>query len=134
MSDEARPKSFWIFDENRRVYARDERGRSTGGPIWIEHWREQEVTGETRVSWIVGGGWSERKIPKRGPWPMRGVCRSREEVEARAWVEETRAAIYREAHSLTSMPFQKIVALARALGFEVPPHVEKAAAEYGKEG
>ena len=53
----------WLFDINRRVYAKDENGRNTGGPIWREHWREHQVVEETRVSYITKNG---QKVPKNG--------------------------------------------------------------------
>lgn len=77
----------WIFDANHRVYRRDEKGRSSGGPIWREYWRKREVTGETSRSWIVGEHYAQRKIPKTGEQPH-DVCWSEEEIERRAYVEE----------------------------------------------
>lgn len=126
--EEAKPTSFWIFDEHRRVYARDANGRATD-LIWREHWVERQVTGETSRSWIIGGGWSERKIPKRGPWPMRRVCRSAEEVEARAWAEGAKVEIYRRASNVYSADLPEVVRCANALGIQVPLGVRHFAKE-----
>lgn len=126
MSEE-KPKSFWIFDESRRVYL--EGSSLSASPIWSKHWREVPVTGETSRSWVVGGGWNERKIPKRGPWPMRGVCRSRGEVEARAWAEGAKPVIYRRAQNVYSANLAEVVRLALAFGIEVP----EGARHYAKE-
>lgn len=56
--------TIWKFDQNRRVYPKAAPGRiwPDGGPIWREHWRQVEITGETRVSWLTGWG----KCPKKG--------------------------------------------------------------------
>ncbi len=88
----------WWFDQNKRVYERDEKGRPVGRPIWREHWRELAVIGETRVSWLVGypGAKVEDhgfKLPKRdfadGKCPS-GWALSLEHIEERSWVEEHR--------------------------------------------
>ena len=73
----------WVFDINRRVYASDGRG----GPIWREHWVKRQITAETTRSWIVGEGWAQIKIPKKGEQPH-GIAWSEQEIERRAYVEE----------------------------------------------
>lgn len=55
----------WTFDLNHRVYPKDENGRTTGGPIYSEHFRQVEITGETTKSWLIGK-WQER-TPKARP-------------------------------------------------------------------
>ncbi len=45
---------IWFFDQNRRVYQKDERGHSFGAPIWREHWGRLEIIGETPRSWCLG--------------------------------------------------------------------------------
>lgn len=81
------PKSVWIFDINRRVYDRDERGMATGGPIWRCHWKEVEIVGETRVSWITKYG---RKVPKAGG---AGIAFSEDEIDKAAYVHDNRSKI-----------------------------------------
>jgi hypothetical protein len=80
------PKEYpkcWVFDVNRRVYKKDENGRSEGGPIWREHWRPITIIGETRNSWLGFNG--TKKIPKKGGY---GICFSEEELNKEAWVHE----------------------------------------------
>ena len=79
----------WYFDENHRVYERDENGRSHGGPIWREHWRPAEVVGETRVSWIIGAGTDKRKYEitriKKKDWPG-GLALSQDDIDRREFI------------------------------------------------
>ena len=79
----------WRFDQNRRVYARDENGKARGGPIWREHWEPLEIIGETTRSWIIGRhGASVQfgdKIAKAA-WPG-ALALSEEDISKRAFVE-----------------------------------------------
>lgn len=75
----------WVFDRSRRVYARDDYGKSMGGPIFREHFRETTITGETAKSWIVWG----QKIPKAGG----DVRKSAAGVHGRTTVYMTLAAV-----------------------------------------
>lgn len=43
----------FIFDINHREYEMDASGRSHGGPIYLKHFVETEIVGETSRSWIV---------------------------------------------------------------------------------
>lgn len=72
----------WIFDENRRIYRRNEKGRSYGSPIEREHWMQLTITGESKTHWHASNG---QKVPKGGG-PK--IAFSREEVEQIAWVAE----------------------------------------------
>lgn len=82
----------WAFNQNRRVYQRDESGKAIGGPIWREHWEPLVVVGETKVSWLVGPEWMlgcdtsrATKVPKKS-WP--GVYKTSEaEIDKAAFVE-----------------------------------------------
>lgn len=74
----------WVFDSNRRVYAKNENGNSFGGPIWKEHWTKVCIVDETSRSWVTSNG---RKIPKKGG---RGIAFSMKEVEHDAWVNDNR--------------------------------------------
>ena len=75
----------WIWDINRRVYRKDESGRSMGGgPIWREHFREQRIESETSRSWVTNYG---LKIPKNGK-PSWEVCWTQEEINRRSYVHE----------------------------------------------
>lgn len=81
----------WAFDQNHRVYKRDERGKAIGGPIWREHWVPMEVVGETSRSWLVGPEWA-RKNPERATkiakkdWPG-NLAVSQADIDRRAFVE-----------------------------------------------
>lgn len=79
----------WLFDINRRVYQRDASGRAFGSPIWREHWEEQVIVGETRVSWVTEWG---KKVPKKGGW---GIAFSEEEIAREAFVQDHRRNIVR---------------------------------------
>ncbi len=73
-------KTIYVFDDNRRVYAKDENGHSSGGPIYREHWRPCKVTGETTQSWLLDYG---NKISKKElrEGKLNGVKLSLQEVE-----------------------------------------------------
>lgn len=74
----------WVFDQNRRVYPKGERG---GGPIWREHWRRVEIVGETSRSWVTECG---RKVSKKGG---SGISFSQEEIDQQAWIQDNRHKI-----------------------------------------
>jgi hypothetical protein len=76
--------TIWIFDINRRVYARDADGRATGGPIWREHWRPHVIVGETSRSWLTYRG---KKIAKSGTDPSL-VLFSEAEIDRAVWVRD----------------------------------------------
>lgn len=48
-----RPEFIYVFDANNRVYAKPEPGKYTGAPIWIKHWTQCRVVGETARSWLI---------------------------------------------------------------------------------
>lgn len=75
----------WIFDENRRRYKVDDKGRSIGGPIWREHWVKVEIVGETSRSWITN--YFGRKVPKKGG---RGYAFCEADIDRMAFVEQRR--------------------------------------------
>lgn len=55
---------LWVFDQNRRVYAKDANGKSFGGPIWREHWVPTEIIGETSRSWLIGPEWMKTQLTR----------------------------------------------------------------------
>lgn len=85
--------TLWIFDENRRVYAKEKLPPGklwpSGPPIWREHWRLTVIVGETRVSWILGHD-QGRKISKRdlAAGTVRGVLTSERDLDAACYVNE----------------------------------------------
>lgn len=83
----------WVFDENRRVYAKDKDGKSNGGgPIWREHWEKSEIVSETSRSWILRYG---IKVPKNGHNSTRFAF-SLACIEEQAFVHENRYRISME--------------------------------------
>lgn len=80
--------TVWIFDESRCVYHCGPDGRLSIGPIWREHWRPVTITGETRVSWIVGP--YGRKVGKRdlAAGKVSGVITSEADLDAACYVHE----------------------------------------------
>jgi hypothetical protein len=61
MSDWFVGMKLWVFDGNHRVY--DPNNRL--GPIYSEHFRPTEITGETSRSWLVGPERYQKKVPKK---------------------------------------------------------------------
>lgn len=58
---------FYMFDENRRIYRRDEKGKAIGSPTFRGHFYEVTIEGETSRSWITNYGLT--KVPKSAPFP-----------------------------------------------------------------
>lgn len=104
---------IWVFDENRRVYRRNEQGRPVGGPIWREHWRKVTVVGETSRSWVTAWG---QKIPKSG---RRGVVFSEEEIDRAAYVRDNAVKIANEVRRVDSYDLLKQI--AALVGYEEKP-------------
>ena len=77
------PFSCWIFDENNRVYTRDDGTKSTA-PIWRKHWVFTEIVGETRKFWVTN---YRRKINKVD---NAGICYSAEDLDKKVWVNENK--------------------------------------------
>ena len=56
--------TIWHFDENRRVYERDDTGRAFGGPIYAEYYKPYKIVGEEARSWIVESNTFKQKVAK----------------------------------------------------------------------
>jgi hypothetical protein len=97
-------KTIWIFDVNRRVYKEDR-----SAPVWIEHWRPLEVTGETSRSWLTA--YFKTKIPKKGG---PNIAFTWEEVEKAAWVYGNRYKISKE---ISKLEYDKLKLVAEAMGY-----------------
>ena len=106
-----KPTHVWIFDRNRRVY-----GENKYSPIWREHWRKLEITGETSRSWLAGSGYGQLKIPKKGP-PNRNVAWSEAEIDSLEWDNETRHKIIRAVSYCT---VDQLIQIAQIVGIEGP--------------
>lgn len=103
-------KTVWVFDGNRRVYEKPAPGRiySSGPPIWIKHWDERKVSGETTQSWILDDG---RKVPKKSPpsW----IAFDWDVVKQREWIHENRHKIARAIDVCAD--YNKLQAIAAVL-------------------
>ena len=100
MSDMGKPavgigSTVWWFDNNRRVYAKDERGHAVGGPIYREHWRETTITGETPRSWLTADRmkFSKTTGEMRDAYGVKRCVFSLADVEADYWIHEHRYAV-----------------------------------------
>lgn len=79
----------FVFDHNRRVYAKRPSGEFGGGPIYREHFVKKTIIGETSRSWLLQH-WP-KKIPKS---TLAGVYTA-EQVEDECWIDEHRCKIVR---------------------------------------
>lgn len=57
--------TLYRFDVNRRVYRKAENGRSTGSPIYSEHFEPRTIGGETKLSWLITDGYGIVKVNKK---------------------------------------------------------------------
>ena len=92
-------KKIWIFDENHRVYNKDENGKSIGSPIYAWHWVPVEVSGETKQSWILKYGvWIHgktiTKVPKSKP--VSWALFSAQDVIKDIWIKENHRRIAKQ--------------------------------------
>ena len=106
--------TVWIFDNNRRVYPKAEKGRlwASGGPIYREHWTTAKIIGETRRSWITD---RNQKVPKKGPHP--GVRFTQHEVDEDAWMNDHRYKVSEAVARCRDV--EKLRAIAQAVGSTV---------------
>lgn len=112
----------WVFDINRRVYAKDKAGRSVGGPIWREHWVKREVVGETRVSWVIGTpGYlhTDMKVPKREALTHLFVEFSEQRLEQRAWAARNQHHIVDAMRRIDD--YELLQKLAALIGYKEQP-------------
>jgi len=103
---------IWYFDSNRRRYPPTPPGSlwAGGGPIWREHWRLVEITGDTSVSWVTAYG----KAPKRGGdirWAF-----TEAEVDDRSWVNDNAYRIGNKVGGLHDPALLREI--ARLIGYE----------------
>lgn len=98
----------WVYDDNRRIYRKDDRGRSYGSPIYREHWRKVNIVGQNRVSWLLEFG---GKVPKKGGY---GIAFSEEEVDRDVWKKEN---AYRIAELTHRQPYEVLKQIAELIGY-----------------
>jgi hypothetical protein len=80
--------TYFVFNENRRVYKKDKANRSFGAPIFKEHFELVEIKGKTSRSWLYGH-WN-KKVPKSAPWV---VLHTPSMVDDKCWEHEHRHKI-----------------------------------------
>lgn len=87
--------TLWWFDNNRRVYKRDAQGRTVGGPIHREHWRETKIIGESRLSWLTNDlrKFAKATLTSRDNYGTVHALASLAEVEEECWIHDHRWAI-----------------------------------------
>lgn len=101
MSDIGIGSTVWVFEANRRVYAKKRAGDAYGhgGPIYREHFVARKIYGETKRSWLVGEDHDPIRVDKKTLTTRsefgRGcnVLTSEHEVDDACYVEDTRNSI-----------------------------------------
>lgn len=106
----SKPKSFWWFDYNHRVY-QDDDGNRTSTMNERLAWRELAVVDETSRSWVLSNG---VKIAKNKPLPL-GYAASAEEVNRRVWKNRHQIKIAEAVKKLDVDTLKKVAAL---IGYE----------------
>ena len=114
MSDIKIGDTLYLFNENHRVYHRDESGRSYGGPIYSKHFQPITVIGETSRSWVCGTDWSQIKRPKssRG---MSGIFTAQEMADD-IWVNDHKIKIVDKIRGCRDP--DQLRAVAKLIGYE----------------
>ena len=115
---------LWQFDQNRRVYKKDDQGRAYGGPIFEEQFVEGRIVGENRASWLVKT--EHRRDPtkvlkKDLTAPSWGGHRATYYTDAgRAdaiWREKHRAEIANRVRAF-GIPTDQLRAIAKIIGYD----------------
>ncbi len=87
MHDLSIGSEVYIFDENRRIYRRDEKGNVSGGPIYREYFRKVQILRESPRKWITAFNSASKKDPyKTGFLTL-------EQVEEQCWDKDNRIDI-----------------------------------------
>lgn len=97
--------TFFIFDENHRVYEKGTHGR----PIYREHFLNIEIIGETSRSWITSR--FGMKVPKSNPWP---VFKNQQMVDDAVWVRENANRIADKVRSCSAQALRQIETIIQA--------------------
>jgi hypothetical protein len=124
--------AVWVYDENRRVYKRDEHGNTTGGPVWREHWVKHVVVGENRATFFlatsnrypfdekrVGHYRRIRKADLKVGAPLRDVAFDEKDLDRRAWIQDNADAL--SVCVQRSLDFEKLAQVARMLAPDRAP-------------
>lgn len=82
--------TVYYFDQNRRIYPKDEDGRQIGRPIYLEHFRPVVIMGEVAKSWLLNVSVTigDRSVTKVSKAVAETMFFTTEEVGRAVWVEE----------------------------------------------
>ncbi len=97
--------TVFIFDENRRVYIRNQKGGllSSGGPVYRDHFVQTTITGETPRKWKTA---YHREAFKKNPFET-GFY-TEEQVNQLCWAKEHHPRIRDELLNATYDQLQQI--------------------------
>jgi len=105
---------IWVYDENKRVYV-DDAGNKTNSPNPRHYWRECEIVGENKTSWIAGYH-DEIKINKKTLASRHQIAYSLDEIERWLFVHYHRFALIDALRYCTDC--DKLKAIAKILEVE----------------
>lgn len=82
--------TVYYFDQNRRIYPKDEDGRQIGRPIYLEHFRPVVIMGEVAKSWLLNVSVTigDRSVTKVSKAVAETMFFTMDEVDKAVWVEE----------------------------------------------
>jgi len=118
--------AVWVFCDDIRVYAKDDRGNTIGGPIYRHKWEKRVVHSENARSIFIAmdmkstyrrldrtdkAAWREGKSP-------RGYARNEAEVDEMCWLDDNRWRIG-ERVQREATPAQ-LAAIAEIIGYVEP--------------
>jgi len=107
---------LYRFNENRRVYKRDDNKRAIGGPIYAEHFEPIEIHGETKVSWLCGPEYDVAKVNKKEIQTGRaGNYFTAEGMSDNIWLKHHR---HRIRDLVDAAPADKLRQIAAIVGYE----------------
>ncbi len=104
--------TLWDFSINRRSY-----DKSHGeGPIFAKHFAPVQVTGETKVSWLVGPSWSQSKVNKKHiETGNAGAFYTEQGMNDKIYEHEN---AHRIADAIRHLPAQKLREIAALIGYK----------------
>lgn len=103
--------AVYVFDENRRVYAKG----SIGGPIYREHFRPQFIVGEEKRSWLVSAHPDGKYPQKVGKVTAEKSLLTSAQVEDQCWLNSNRYRLARRVEMCADVGTLK--AIAATLGY-----------------
>jgi len=119
----------YLFDQNRRVYTRADKGCKWSGSkvIFREHFVKYKIVGETSRSWLIGVEWRPDKDPKNrkndNPKWWGGRFYTAEEVDEACWLEANRQALGDAVKFCLDMA--KLKGVAKLVGFTELPELKE---------